>query len=141
MKKNKLIDYIEKLKNENLLIEEKIPEELKEKIIDNVTYDSRKVKKNTLFLCKGAKFKLEYLNEDKPYILVNNIRRAIAVLCAMYNDFPQNKINMIGITGTKGKSTTSYYIKYILDEYMKELNKEKTAIISSIDTYDGKTTE
>ena len=130
MKKNKLVDYIEKLKNEKLLIEENIPEELKEKIIDNVTYDSRKVKKNTLFLCKGAKFKLEYLNdsfnngaiayvsdkeykeEDKPYILVNNIRRAIAVLCAMYNDFPQNKINMIGITATKGKSTTSYYIKY-----------------------------
>ena len=159
MKKNKLMNYIEILKKENLLLAENISEELKEKIIDNVTYDSRNVTENTLFLCKGAKFKLEYLEdsfnngaiayvseseykiEDKPYILVNNIRRAIAVLCALYNDYPQNKINMIGITGTKGKSTTSYYIKYILDEYMKDLNKEKTAIISSIDTYDGKTTQ
>ena len=131
MKKNKLIKYIEKLKKENLLLEENISEKLKEEDIENVTYDSRKVKENTLFLCKGSKFKIEYLEnslksgaiayvseaqykiEDKPYIIVNNIRRAIAVLTSLYNNNPQKEINMIGITGTKGKSTTTYYIKYI----------------------------
>ena len=156
MKKNKLINYIEELRKENLILEDNISDKLNEKTISNVTYDSREVKENTLFLCKGSKFKTEYLEnslnsgaiayvseeqykiEDKPYIIVNNIRRAIAVLSKLYNDNPQNKINMIGITGTKGKSTTSYYIKYILDEYMKDLNKNETAIISSIDTYDGK---
>lgn len=156
MKKNKLINYIQILKNENLLIEENTSNSLKEEIIENVTYDSRDVIKNTLFLCKGAKFKIEYLEKalsegaiayvseeqykikDKPYIIVNNIRRAIAILSALFTDYPNEKINMIGITGTKGKSTTSYYIKYILDEYMKDLNKNETAIISSIDTYDGK---
>ena len=157
MKKNKLINYIEKLKKENLLLEENISDELKEKNVHNVTYDSRSVIENTLFLCKGSKFKFEYLEnslnsgaiayvseekyklEDKPYIIVNNIRRAIAVLTSLYNENPQNEINMIGITGTKGKSTTSYYIKYILDDYMKSLNKNEIAIISSINTYDGKT--
>ena len=155
MKKNKLVNYIEELKKENLLLEENISNELKEKNINNVTYDSRTVKENTLFLCKGSKFKIEYLEnslnsgaiayvseeqykmEDKPYIIVNNIRRAIALLSAIYNDNPQKEINMIGITGTKGKSTTTYYIKYILDDYMKDLKKNETAVISSIDTYDG----
>ena len=32
----------------------------------------------------------------------------------------------------------TYYIKYILDDYMKDLKKNEIAIISSIDTYDGK---
>ena len=156
MKKNKLINYINILKKENLLLEENISEKLKEEIINNVTYDSRKVIENTLFLCKGSNFKREYLENslnsgaiayvseeqykimDKPYIIVNNIRRAIALLSSLYNNNPEKEINMIGITGTKGKSTTTYYLKYILDEYMRDLNKNETAIISSIDTYDGK---
>lgn len=159
MEKNKLINYIKKLKNENLLIEENITQELNEKEIKNVTYDSRNVTENTLFLCKGSNFKIEYLENalnagaiayvaeekykinDKPYIIVNNIRKAIAILLSLFNNNPQNKINMIGLTGTKGKSTTSYYIKYILDDYMKDLNKKETAIISSIETFDGKNKE
>ena len=61
MKKNKLKKYIEILKENNLLLEENISEELKEKEINIVTYDSREVKENTLFICKGSKFKIEYL--------------------------------------------------------------------------------
>ena len=52
--KNKLKKYIEELKVKNLLLEESISDELKDELINNVTYDSRKVVDNTLFICKGA---------------------------------------------------------------------------------------
>lgn len=156
MQKYKLKNYIEKLKEKKLLQEENISEKLKENIVENLTYDSRECNDKTLFVCKGLNFKEEYLDSalksnirayiseekykrlNKPYIIVKDIRKALAVVSAMYTDYPQKDINMIGITGTKGKSTTTYYIKYILDDYMKQINKPETAIISSIDTYDGK---
>ncbi|MFZ2539646.1 MAG: UDP-N-acetylmuramyl-tripeptide synthetase, partial [Oscillospiraceae bacterium] len=48
---------------------------------------------------------------------------------------------LVGITGTKGKSTTAYYIKYVIDEYMQSLRQKPCGIVSSIDTYDGKIME
>ena len=74
---------------------------------------------------------------DFPHLVVNDIRKALALVSCMVYDFPAEKINMIGIGGTKGKSTTAYYIKSILDNYMKEKGLPDTAILSSIDTYDG----
>ena len=152
----KLLDYIKKLKEKDLLIEENINEKIKNKNVNILTYNSKNVKDNSLFICKGINFKIDFLNEalnkgafayvaeekykeeNKPYIIVSDVRKALAVLSALYTNYPQKKINMIGITGNKGKSTTAYYIKYILDDYMKDLNKNETAIISSIDTFDGK---
>lgn len=157
MEKYNLKKYIEKLKENNLFVEENISEEIKNKNVELLTYDSREVKENTLFVCKGINFKkeflynsleagafayvseLEYKEENKPYIIVKDVRKALAVLSALYTNHPEKEINMIGITGTKGKSTTTYYIKYILDDYMEDLKKPDTAIVSSIDTYDGKT--
>ena len=155
MKRNKLVRYIEKLMDEDILVSLNIVDEVKNTFIENVTYDSRKVRNNTLFICKGANFKEEYLNEalnngaiayvsevdfkieNKPYIIVSDIRKAISLMMAIFYNNPQENINMIGITGTKGKSSTAYYIKYILDDYMNEMSKCETAVISSIDTYDG----
>ena len=157
MEKHKLAEYIKKLKQKGLLEKHNVEESILNIIVECVTYDSREVEKGTCFICKGAHFKKEYLESaiedgcfvyvsDKvyedieiPYIKVNDIRKTIAVLSELYNNYPQKKINMIGITGTKGKSTTTCYIKSILDEYMEQIDSTDTAMISSINTYDGKT--
>lgn len=154
MKKFLLKEYIEKLYKENLILEDNTDDKMKDEVVNLLSYNSKEVEKNTLFVCKGATFKKEYLADaissgvmayvsetkfdvEVPCILVKNSYIALAALSEMYFDFPTDKLNVIGITGTKGKSTTAYYIKYILDEYMKSKNKKETAIISSIDTIDG----
>ena len=60
MEKYNLKKYIDKLKEKELLIEENISDKLKEEKVENLTYDSRDVKENTLFVCKGINFKKEY---------------------------------------------------------------------------------
>ena len=116
-----------------------------------LTYDSRAVSPNAMYICKGVHFREEYLREaagrgavvyvsekrydsvDLPYILVRDIRRAMAYLAIVFfNDAP-SRLTSVGITGTKGKSTTAYYVKAILDEFYPK----ECAILSSIDNYDG----
>lgn len=124
--------------------------------VEYLTYDSKKAVKNTLFICKGAAFKEEYLKEavkngsicyvseksyddmgDFPYIIVSDIRKAMPYLATLFFEEGWKTLHMTGITGTKGKSTTAYYIKAIIDDYLKAQNKKESAIISSIDVYDG----
>lgn len=73
---------------------------------------------------------------DLPGILVGDIRPVMADMAAMYYNYPCRHLNVIGITGTKGKSSTAYYLKYILDEYLVPMGKS-CGVISSIETWDG----
>ena len=154
MEKYNVKEYIELLKQEDILKETIDCEKIMDKQVDLVSYNSKEVQENTLFVVKGALFKNEYLKEaidngvfvyvsenkfdvDIPCILVTDIRKALSCMSAMYFNYPGESLNVIGVGGTKGKSTTTYYIKAILDEYSKAMNKKDTAVISSIDTYDG----
>ncbi|MEG2000840.1 MAG: acetylglutamate kinase [Evtepia sp.] len=123
--------------------------------ISLISCDSRAVVPGTLFICKGAHFKVEFLeaaaqngavaylaetqfpNIPLPCIPVNDVRRAMALLADAFYDHPSTKLSAVGITGTKGKSSTTYYLKYIFDEFLTAQKKHDSAVISSIDTYDG----
>lgn len=122
--------------------------------IEYITYDSREAKRGTLFFCKGVHFRKEYLLDaiesealayisetdyevGIPKIIVKDIRKAMALLASFFYDYPDKKLKIIGVTGTKGKSTTVEFIKSIFDEYLLENNKKPMGIFSSIKIYDG----
>lgn len=51
-----------------------------------------------------------------PYILVRSARAALAQIAANYYDHPADKLKMIGVTGTNGKTTVTYLLKTILEQ-------------------------
>ncbi len=104
--------------------------------IGTIVYDSRKIEKNCLFVCvKGANFDgHSAVNEahekgaaavlvmdqvgsfdDMTVIKVQDTRYAMAKISAAWLSYPARKMKIIGITGTKGKTTTTYLIKSILE--------------------------
>ena len=150
-----LNDYLTLLEREHLL-SAPVPEGLdRDQPIALVSCDSRNVAPGTLFVCKGAHFKGEFLEmarsrgavayaSEKPYpecslpcLLLSDLRRAMALLADLYYGHPSGRLKVIGFTGTKGKSSATYYLKSVLDAYQARQGRGETGVISSIDTYDG----
>lgn len=149
-------DYIKLLREEGLLLEGKNLEGQEDRLISNISYDSNKVFPGTLFVCKGSHFLPQYLSqaaakgascfvseeyykegEELPFIKVRDVRKTLACLANFYYENIWEKLILTGITGTKGKSSTTYYLKTILDDYMKESGGKETGLLSGIDNYDG----
>lgn len=145
--------YLELLSQADMVKEYDLGEEAEHEV-GCLTYNSKEVKEDTFFICKGAAFKAQYLAEsaekgafayvsevkydvDIPYILVKDIRCAMPILAKKFFESPAEKLKVTGITGTKGKSTTTYYIKAIIDDYMDGNGGKESAMISTIDVYDG----
>lgn len=118
--------------------------------INDITYFSGGVEQGNMFICKGAGFRKEYLEEavkkgavcymsekryddSTPCILVNDIRKAMSITAICFFDDPQRDIKLTGVTGTKGKTTTVFYIKKIMDTYMKS----ETALLSTVEINTG----
>lgn len=121
--------------------------------ISTLVYDSRKVEKGSIFVCisgtvrdahdfipdvleKGAAAivveKDVELVEGITYIKVDSSRKALAYLAAAYFGYPAESLKTIGITGTKGKTTTTYLVKSIL-----ESAGIKTGLIGTIESIIG----
>ena len=103
--------------------------------IGGISYDSRNVSHGDLFVAvtgfqsdghrfipmaveKGASVILcERKPEgDVPYVLVENTRLAMALASANFFDHPARKMTCIGITGTNGKTSTTYLLKHVLEK-------------------------
>lgn len=106
----------------------------------DIAYDSRNVKKGCAFVCikgfktdghdfirdamqKGASLIVcqEKIDVDIPYIQVENTRHALAIISSNFYDNPSKKLKLIGVTGTNGKTSTTYIIKTILESSGKKV--------------------
>ncbi len=106
--------------------------------VGQVVYDSRKITEGCLFICiaganfdghdfaaeameKGARVLIvsrevsETAGRDVTVIKVPDTRYAMAFISAAYFGYPAEKLRIIGVTGTKGKTTTTYMVKSILE--------------------------
>lgn len=123
--------------------------------ISDIVYDSRKVVPNCLFVCvkghlsnghqyaqdayeKGA---AAFIVEDDiavetsvPVIKVESSRKALAYISADFFGNPGDKLKVIGITGTKGKTTTTYMVKSILENA-----GHKVGLVGTIEAIIGST--
>ena len=121
--------------------------------ISTLVYDSRKVQKDSVFVCISGSVRDAHefipdvvkngaaavivekdvtLVDGVTYIKVEDTRLALAYMSAAYFDYPAKKIKTIGITGTKGKTTTTYMVKSIL-----ESAGIKTGLIGTIESICG----
>ena len=105
--------------------------------VQNIRYDNRKIEQGDAFVCvkgfkvdghsfigdaikKGAKTLIvqEDVNvqEDITIIKVRDTRKALAIMSSNYFGNPKDKLKIIGITGTNGKTTSAFIIKSILEK-------------------------
>ncbi len=126
--------------------------------ITNVDSDSRNIKENGMFVAihgyetdgleyipdaikNGAKVVMVDKNTDLKKLSIPNevtllvvpdTRLALAICACNFYDNPSRKFKLVGVTGTKGKTTTTYMIKKILEKAGK-----KVGLIGTIATYIG----
>ena len=111
----------------------------KDFVINDIHYDSRKIRENDVFCAligavtdghdyiekavnSGAKMILaerrdiEVINTDVTYIFIDNLRKHLGVIASNFFGWPQKNLKIIGITGTNGKTTSSYVLDSMLEK-------------------------
>ena len=121
--------------------------------VNELVYNTKMVSKECMFVCiKGAVFDSHdaaadaarngavvivaerpvQVPEGTCVVLVKDTRYALALISAAYFGYPARKLKVIGITGTKGKTTTTFMIRSILEHA-----GIRTGLIGTIETIIG----
>ena len=123
--------------------------------ITHVSCNSLDTVPGTLFICKGATFKVDYLRDaratgavayvaeapfagiDTPCIATPDVRRAMGHIADAAWDHPSGKIAICAFTGTKGKTTSSYCLHAVLDARARRTGEPRCPLFSTIVLDDG----
>ena len=107
-----------------------------DRAVEGIAYDSRRVQRNGLFVAlrgeksdghdfvdqaieKGATVivaERAEKNSRATFVVVENTRTAMADLAARFYNYPARKLKLAGVTGTNGKTTTTFLIKHICEK-------------------------
>lgn len=104
---------------------------------NNLEFDSRKIQEGDIFIAlegaitDGHKFinkaiengaKTILVEKEVPliegvgYFLIKDLRKKMGIIASNFYDYPQDKLKIIGVTGTNGKTTTTYILESLLGE-------------------------
>ena len=102
--------------------------------VDGHSFITKAIEKGAvaIIFAEGANYKEFMTNKDVTYIMAPNTRLALSLCSCNFYDNPSKKMKVIGITGTKGKTTTSFMLKRILEKQGK-----KVGLIGTIAIYIG----
>ena len=120
--------------------------------ITNIQYDSRKVTQGTLFICvkgfnvdghefiqkaieQGAKAFLvqeDIQIEGYTFVKVEDTRKSMAKVATNFYENPSSKMDVIGVTGTNGKTSITTFLSEILSSENK-----KVGLVGTIKIFDG----
>lgn len=150
---------LELLEQDGLLVGYDCPPQLLDHRFSHLSYSSADVTPDTFFICKGAAFKEEYLRDaiakgagvylaqslyegvDCPHILVSDIRKAMSLVSIAFYQKAYRNFRVVGLTGTKGKTTTTYFMKNILDAFCRRNPQlcaaQKSAVLSTVEVDTG----
>ena len=150
---------VELLEQDGLLVGYDCPPQLLDHRFSHLSYSSADVTPDTFFICKGAAFKEEYLRNaiakgagvylaqslyegvDCPHILVSDIRKAMSLVSIAFYQKAYRNFRVVGLTGTKGKTTTTYFMKNILDAFCRRNPQlcaaQKSAVLSTVEVDTG----